>query len=68
MDNFEVFNTAKYPAYTTAQLKASIASGRGTDAMIAEVSRRAIVAAGDYSVATPGERLRAARAGKKVAA
>lgn len=63
MDNFETFNTAPYPAYTTAQLEAAIAEGRGNEKMVGEVARRAKVAAGDYSVATPGERLRAVRAG-----
>ena len=63
MDNYAAFNTAPYAAYTTAQLAAAVSEGRGTDKMVGEIARRAKVAAGDYSVATPGERLRAVRAG-----
>ena len=63
MDNYSTFNTAPYAAYTTAQLKAAVAEGRGTEKMAGEIARRAKVASGDYSVATPGERLRAVRAG-----
>lgn len=63
MDNFSLFNTAAYPAYTTAQLQAAVAEGRGNAKMEGEIARRAKVAAGDFSVATPGERLRAVRAG-----
>ena len=63
MDNFETFNTAPYTAYTTSQLQAAVSEGRGNEKMVNEIARRAKVAAGDYSVATPGERLRAVRAG-----
>ena len=56
------FQTAPYPGYTTAQLTAAIAAGRGNPIMLAEVARRAARDAGDASVMTPGERLRAARA------
>ena len=64
MDNYSTFNTEPYTAYTTDQLKAAVAEGRGTDKMVGEIARRAQVAAGDFSVATPGERLRAVRAGQ----
>ena len=57
MDNFETFNTAKYPAYTTAQLLGFIAEGRGNEVMVAEIERRKLRDAGDVSVMTPGERL-----------
>ena len=63
MDNFAAFNTAPYTAYTTAQLNAAVAEGRGNEKMVGEIARRAKVAEGDLSVATPGERLRAVRAG-----
>jgi hypothetical protein len=57
------FPTAKYPAYTTAQLESFVAAGNANAAaMSAEIARRARVAAGDRSVMTAGERLRAARA------
>lgn len=62
MDGYKTFNTAPYAAYTTKHLEVAIAEGRGNETMISEVARRAAVAAGDLSVATPGERLRAARA------
>lgn len=62
MDNFSTFNTAPYPAYTTAQLQAAVDAGRGNEKMVGEIARRAKVAAGDLSVATPGERLRRIRA------
>jgi hypothetical protein len=55
------FATAKYPSYTTAQLEGFIAEGKGNAAMVGEIERRAAVAAGDFSRATPGERLRAVR-------
>jgi hypothetical protein len=59
------FATAAYPAYTTAQLEAAME--RGVDdvtnaKMVAEIARRAKRDAGDRSVMTPGERLRALRA------
>ena len=56
------FKTAKYPAYTTAQLQAFIAKGEGNPTMEAEVARRVLVAAGVTSVMTDGERLRFVRA------
>jgi hypothetical protein len=55
------FKTAKYPAYTTAQLKKFIAEGVDADdeaKMTAEIERRAKRDAGDTSVMTPSERLR----------
>jgi hypothetical protein len=61
MDNFEAFNTAPYSAYTTAELNARIAQGGAPEKMIGEVARRAAVAAGDMTVATPGERIAAVR-------
>lgn len=59
MDN--AFRTAPYPALTNAQLaeaaeKTADAARRAV--MLGEISRRARVAAGDWSVMTPGERLR----------
>lgn len=66
------FPTAKYPGYTTAELGLKvIRHEEGTTtlpaAMLAgikaEIARRAKVKAGDRSVMTPGERLRAARKG-----
>jgi hypothetical protein len=62
MDGYATFNTAPYAAYTTAELNAAVAAGRGTEKMIGEIERRAKVAAGDESVMTPGERLRRIRA------
>ena len=57
------FKTAKYPAYTTAELEISIANGRDEFGfMRAEIDRRAKRDAGDVSVMTDGERLRYARA------
>lgn len=64
MDNYSNFNTAPFTSYTTVELKASVEAGRGNEKMINEIARREKVLAGDYSVATPGERLRAIRAGK----
>lgn len=52
------FKTAKYPAYTTAQLQAFVTEGKGNEAMEAEIARRVLVEAGVWSVMTPGERLR----------
>lgn len=54
------FTTAKYPAYTTAQLRemAKTETGPASAVMIAELARRAKRDAGDRSVMTPGERLR----------
>ena len=37
------FATAPYPGYTTTQLQAAIAAGRGTPAMVAEIERRALI-------------------------
>lgn len=59
MDN--AFPTAPYPGYTTAELQAAIAAGRGNPVMVAEIERRALRDAGDVSVMTPGERLRHVR-------
>jgi len=33
-------STRKFPAYTTAQLEAAVAAGRGTEAMIQEIADR----------------------------
>jgi hypothetical protein len=53
------FATAKFPTYTTKQLTAFIAEGRDLSGSMAnEITRRAKVADGDFSVMTPGERLR----------
>jgi hypothetical protein len=52
------FKTAAYPAYTTAELQATIAAGRGNPSMEAEVARRILVEAGVTSAMTDGERLR----------
>jgi hypothetical protein len=52
------FATAPYPAYTTNELHAFVAAGRGNPVMLAEIARRAARDAGDTSVMTPGERLR----------
>lgn len=51
------FATAPYPAYTTNELHAFVAAGRGNPVMLAEIARRAARDAGDTSVMTPGERL-----------
>jgi hypothetical protein len=56
------FESAPYPGHTTAELNDAIAAGRGNPIMRAELTRRAARDAGDASVMTPGERLRAARA------
>jgi hypothetical protein len=62
MDNYEAFNAgACYLSMTTAQLRASIAEGRGNDRMVGEISRRERRDAGDISVMTGGERLRLLR-------
>lgn len=55
------FANAPYPAYTTNELHAIVAAGRGNPVMRAEIERRALRDAGDTSVMTPGERLRRAR-------
>jgi len=64
------FPTGAYPAYTVAELKLMVLlheEGRVTQPAKAlgiikgEITRRDRVAAGDVSVMTPGERLRAAR-------
>lgn len=55
------FPTAKYPGYTTKQLKDWIAEGKGTPLMVAEIARRDAVEAGDWNQMTPAERLRAGR-------
>lgn len=56
------FQTARYPSYTTAELRKFAADGGGNAAMmLAEIDRREAVAAGDMTNATPGERLRALR-------
>lgn len=59
--------SAPYASYTTAQLKEFVADGganlitRGV--MVAEIERRAAVGAGDWSVMTPAEKLRAIKKG-----
>lgn len=58
MDN--AFATAPYPSLTTARLHEIVSAGEGNDIMVMEIARRAAVAAGDYSLATAGERLRRA--------
>lgn len=35
-----MMNTRKYPSYTTEELEASVAAGRGNDVMIEEIARR----------------------------
>jgi hypothetical protein len=66
------FRTAKYPAYTTAELSRWVADHTAGKSLLAanqyhdvcgEITRRAKVAAGDVSVMTDGERLRHAKAG-----
>jgi hypothetical protein len=57
MDN--AFTGRAFPGFTTAQLVAKIEAGSTDPRMIAEVSRRKAVAAGDVSKMTPAERLRA---------
>lgn len=56
------FNTAPYSGYTTAQLREFIADPDAnmitSEVMRREIERRERVAAGDFSVMTPGERLR----------
>lgn len=55
------FPTARFPSYTTAQLRQFVAHPTpATDvpALQAEISRREKVAAGDMSVMTSAERLR----------
>lgn len=64
------FPTAKYPGYTTAQLRLYVRQGAPDSQdsvetirlMKAEIARREAVAAGDESQMTPGERLRHSRA------
>jgi len=60
------FQTAPFAGYTTEHLRAVVAHV-GADVatrnkMRAEIARRDRVAAGDLADATPGERLRAAKA------
>lgn len=65
------FRSAKYPGYTTAQLKQVLIDSKGGDVrgitedhrfeMADEIARRSKVADGDVSVMTSGERLRFAR-------
>lgn len=57
MDN--AFTGRAFPGFTTAQLKAIVAAGNGSDKMVAEITRREAVANGDMSKASAGERLRA---------
>lgn len=59
MDN--AFKGRAFPGFTTAQLVAKIEAGSTDDRIIAEVSRRKAVAAGDVSKMTDGERLRFAK-------
>lgn len=35
-----MMNERKYPSYTTTELEASVAAGRGNDVMIEEIARR----------------------------
>lgn len=35
-----MMNTRKYPSYTTEELEAAVAAGRGNDVMIEEIARR----------------------------
>lgn len=52
------FKTAAYSGYTTDQLRQMVSRpSANARAMWAEIDRRERVAAGDMSVATPGERL-----------
>jgi hypothetical protein len=62
--------TAKYPSYTTTELAQIIAHREAytggdsvTEAMRAEIARRALVLAGVTAVMTPSERLRHVKAG-----
>ena len=51
--------SAPYPGYTLKELESFVARGQGTEAMIREIKRRKARDAGDVSVMTPAERLRA---------
>lgn len=59
------FPTAAYPGYTTDQLRTMALTSVNAPKMLAEIARRERVAAGDMSVATPGERLRHVQAQRK---
>lgn len=63
------FPTAMYPAYTTNELRDRVADpelGAITrDLMEREIARRELVAAGDVSVMTPGERLNFLQDGRR---
>ena len=50
-----------FPGFTLVDLKTRVAAGVGSPAIVAEVTRREAVAAGDVSQMYPSERLRAAR-------
>lgn len=56
------FKSAPYPGCTTAQLREFVADPDrdpiSAEVMRREIERREMVAAGDVSVMTPGERLR----------
>lgn len=56
------FKTAPYPGYTTQELRDMLRTRPCCAPIMDEIHRREKVAAGDMSVATPGERLRAAKA------
>lgn len=58
------FKTAAFPGYTTNELRAAVAEGRGNETIVREIARREKALAGDTSVMTDGERLRFARTGK----
>lgn len=61
------FKSAPYSGYTTRELQQSFRRQENEetrDKMLAELVRRRRVAAGDMSVATDGEKLRAVREGK----
>ena len=58
------FAHAAYPGYTTDDLRHMLRTRPGCAPIMNEVYRRERVAAGDMSVATPGERLAYAKANK----
>ena len=58
------FPTAAYPGYTTDDLRHMLRTRPGCAPIMNEVYRRERVAAGDMSVATPGERLAYVKANK----
>lgn len=58
------FKSAPYAGYTTTELSDATRNGETAtaDKMRQEIARRERVASGDMTDATPGERLRAAKA------